>query len=329
MRTTLSFYRYVAVDAPERLRDELRALLADLGARGRIYVAREGVNAQLDLPSGRLAELRAGLARLGGMAAPGLADLRLNVARDAAGLEMSFRKLIVRTREKIVADGLDDDAFDASATGVHLDAAGFNALAARPDAVVVDMRNHYESEVGHFEGALLPPVDTFRESLPVVEELLAERRDKPVVMYCTGGIRCEKASAWLRHRGFAEVYQLEGGIIEYARQVAEGDLENRFRGKNFVFDDRLGERIGSEVISRCHQCGAACDTHVNCVNDHCHLLFLQCAACAKTTGGACSAECADFADLPREEQRAQAGQRVFNGARYPQAHYRGGEGLLS
>lgn len=322
MRTTLSFYRYVAVASPEHLREELRTLLTHLDARGRIYVAREGVNAQLDLPADRLDTLREGLTELSGLDSPGLADLRLNVARDEAGLPTSFRKLIVRVRDKIVADGLDDASFDPAATGTHLDAAGFNALAARPDAVVVDMRNHYESEIGHFEGALKPPVDTFRESLPVVEELLAGHRDRPVAMYCTGGIRCEKASAWLRHRGFSDVYQLEGGIIEYARQVEQGGLDNRFRGKNFVFDERLGERIGPEVISRCHQCGAPSDTHVNCANDHCHLLFLQCAACAKTRRGACSEECAEFAELPREEQRALAPERTFNGARYPQAHYR-------
>lgn len=317
MRTTLSFYRYLAIDSPEAFRDRLRGQLAALDVRGRVYVAREGVNAQLDLPRERLAALRELLD-----ATPGLADLRLNLARDAAGLPTSFRKLIVRTREKIVADGLDDAAFDPADAGTHLDAASFNALAARPDAVVVDMRNHYESEVGHFDGALRPPVDTFRESLPVVEELLAEHRDRPVLMYCTGGIRCEKASAWLRHRGFADVYQLDGGIIEYARQVDERGLDNRFRGKNFVFDERLGERIGPEVIARCHQCGAPCDAHVNCVNDHCHLLFIQCAGCAEAYRGACDATCAAFAALPREEQRARASEYVFNGARYPQAHYR-------
>ena len=329
MRTTLSFYRYVAVASPPQLRDDLHRALARLDARGRIYVAREGVNAQLDLPTEHLDALPPALEALPGLAPPGLADVRLNLARDSAGLATSFRKLVVRVREKIVADGLDDASFDPAATGTHLDAATFNALAAQPDTVVVDMRNHYESEVGHFAGALRPPVDTFRESLPVVEELLADHRDRRVVMYCTGGIRCEKASAWLRHRGFRDVYQLEGGIIEYARQVEARGLDNRFRGKNFVFDERLGERIGPEVISHCHQCGAPCDTHVNCANDHCHLLFLQCGACAKTMHGACSAECAEFAELPRDEQRALVGGRTFNGARYPQAHYRAGEGLLS
>ena len=322
-RTTLSFYRYVRVADPAALRDRLYAEFERLGVLGRVYVATEGINAQASVPTARLGELRALLD-----GTPGLAGLRLNVAVDERGAPASFFKLIVRVRDKIVADGLDDATFDPAAGGEHLDAAGFNALAARPDAVVVDMRNHYESEVGHFAGALTPAVDTFRESLPVVERLLAGKEEAPVLMYCTGGIRCEKASAWFRHRGFRHVYQLDGGIINYAREVAARGLENRFRGRNFVFDERLSEAIGAEVISHCHQCGAPCDRHVNCANDQCHLLFLQCGACAETFRDACSTTCADFAELPRAERRAQAGQHTFNGQRYPNAHYRGDMGEL-
>ena len=321
-RTTLSFYRYVRIDDPRGLRDELYAAFERLGVLGRVYVATEGINAQASVPTDGLDALRDYLG-----ATPGLADLRLNLALEDD--DASFYKLVVKVRDKIVADGLDDASFDPGAGGEHLDAAGFNSLADDPDAVVVDMRNHYESEVGHFRGAVRPAVDTFRESLPVVEELLAGKEDAPVLMYCTGGIRCEKASAWLRHRGFARVYQLEGGIIHYARQVAARGLDNRFVGKNFVFDERLGERVGHEVIGRCHQCGAPADAHVNCANDACHLLFIQCAACAKTYRDACSHTCAEFAALPKAERRARAAGRVFNGQRYPSAHYRAGEGGLA
>ena len=320
-RTTLSFYRYTPIADPQAFRDALYEALSALDVLGRIYVAAEGINAQASVPTARLDALRAHLE-----ATPGLADLRLNLAVEDD--DASFFKLIVKVRPKIVADGLDDASFDPGDGGTHLDAAGFNALAAHPDAVLVDMRNHYESEVGHFEGAVTPAVDTFRESLPVVEELLDGKRDAPVLMYCTGGIRCEKASAWFKHRGFERVYQLDGGIINYARQVEAEGLENRFRGKNFVFDERLGEAITHEVISRCHQCGTPSDRHVNCANDQCHLLFLQCAACAKTYRDACSHTCADFAALPPEERRAQVDQRTFNGQRYPNAHFRSDLGAL-
>ena len=320
-RTTLSFYRYFAIAEPQRFRNELYRQLRELDVLGRIYVAEEGINAQASVPTSRLDELRDYLERT-----PGLEQLRLNLAVEDD--DASFFKLIIKVRPKIVADGLDDSSFNPADGGTHLDAAGFNELASHPEAVVVDMRNHYESEVGHFDGAVTPAVDTFRESLPIVEELLAGKEDSPVLMYCTGGIRCEKASAWFKHRGFKQVYQLDGGIINYARQVEREGLANRFRGKNFVFDERLGETISHEVISRCHQCGVESDRHINCANEQCHLLFLQCPACAKTYHDTCSRTCAEFAALPAEERRAQTGQHTFNGQRYPNAHYRSDMGEL-
>ncbi len=320
-RTTLSFYRYVRIADPQGFRDDLYRNLAICNVLGRVYVAREGINAQASVPTARLDALRTYLDTQ-----PELRGLRLNLAIEDD--DASFYKLVVKTRDKIVADGLDDATFDPADGGTHLDAARFNKLAEHPDAILVDMRNHYESEVGHFDGALRPSVDTFRESLPIVEELLRGREDAPVLMYCTGGIRCEKASAWFKHRGFAKVFQLDGGIINYARQVEAEGLDNRFVGKNFVFDERLGERIGHAVISRCHQCGTPCDAHTNCANDPCHLLFIQCSACAKTFDACCSHTCADFKALPGDEQSVKAVAKTFNGQRYPNAHYRSSMGEL-
>ncbi len=296
-RTTLSFYRYFPVADPRAFRDARYAAWQAWRVYGRVYVAHEGINAQLSLPTALLDTFRADLYAL-----PHLDGVRLNLAVDDNG--KSFYQLKIKVRPKIVADGLDDATFDPARGGQHLDAAAFNRLTDDPHTLVVDMRNHYESEVGRFEHALCPDVDTFREALPVVEQLLAPHRDRPIVMYCTGGIRCEKASAWLRHRGFARVYQLDGGIIEYARQAQGQGLPNKFRGKNFVFDERLGERIGAEVISHCHQCGAPCDTHVNCRNQACNLLFIQCPTCAAAHEGCCSAPCQDMLHLPAEARAA-------------------------
>ncbi|MGB0431859.1 MAG: rhodanese-like domain-containing protein, partial [Bacteroidia bacterium] len=128
-------------------------------------------------------------------------------------------------------------------------------------------------------------------------------KDKPVVMYCTGGIRCEKASAYLKHVGFKDVYQLNGGIIEYTKQCNEKGLKNKFLGKNFVFDERLGEKITDVIISDCHQCGKPCDTHTNCANDACHLLFIQCNECKTKFEGCCSQDCTDFIHLPSDKQK--------------------------
>lgn len=208
----------------------------------------------------------------------------------------------------------------SSNVGEYLQAAEVNAMLDDPDALFIDMRNHYEYEVGHFENALEIPADTFREQLPKAVEMMQAHKDKKIVMYCTGGIRCEKASAWMKHNGFNKVWHIEGGIIEYARKAREQGLPVRFIGKNFVFDERMGERISDEIIAHCHQCGAPCDSHTNCKNDGCHLLFIQCPVCAEKYKGCCSEICCEESALPPEEQRRRRagrenGNKIFNKSR--------------
>lgn len=295
-RRTVSFYRYHRLPNPALFRDHLYLLLEPIGVLGRIYVAEEGINAQVSVPEENWNEFVLKLQEI-----VFLEGNRLNLAVE--NHPASFAVLKIKLRKKIVADGLDDRSFNPADCGQHLNAEAFNQLAKEKNSILVDMRNHYESEVGHFRGAICPDVDTFRDSLPVVEEILEEYRDKNILMYCTGGIRCEKASAWFRHRGFPNVFQLEGGIIKYARDVKEQQLENLFIGKNFVFDERLGERISEDVISHCHQCGAACDSHINCRNEACHLLFIQCSACSAKLENCCSVECLEVVRLPEEVQK--------------------------
>ncbi len=297
-RLTMSFYAYAHIGNPKILRDHLFLCWNALDVLGRIYVAKEGINAQLSVPAPKFDAFKKHLDSVAF-----LRGIRLNIAVEQDN--KSFLKLTVKVRDKIVADGLEDDSFDVTNKGVHLSAKEFNALTSQEDTIVVDMRNHYESEIGHFTGAITPDVDTFRDSLPIIERDLAAHKDnKNLVMYCTGGIRCEKASAYFKHKGFKRVYQLEGGIIEYARQVKDQGLENKFIGKNFVFDERRSETISDDVIAACHQCGAACDTHVNCANEGCHLLFIQCPSCAEQFDQCCSNDCADIVALPLEEQKA-------------------------
>ncbi|WP_167598366.1 rhodanese-related sulfurtransferase [Leeuwenhoekiella sp. ZYFB001] len=296
-RLTLSFYQYAKIGNPQLFRDHLFLAWNQMDVLGRIYVAQEGINAQLSVPAKRFEEFKTFLDGINF-----LENVRLNIAieQDAK----SFLKLKVKVRPKIVADGLDDETFDVTNKGVHVDAATFNELIEADDVVLVDMRNHYESEIGHFKNAVTPDVDTFRDSLDLIEEDLRDHKeDKKLVMYCTGGIRCEKASAYYKHKGFKQVYQLEGGIIEYARQVEQLKLENKFKGKNFVFDHRRGERISEDIISNCHQCGKPCDTHVNCANEACHLLFIQCDECAEAMNHTCSDECKEVIALPYEVQK--------------------------
>ncbi|GAL78548.1 rhodanese domain protein [Algibacter lectus] len=267
------------------------------GGFGRIYVAHEGINGQLSLPADRFNEFKAHLDTI-----DFLKDIRLNVAVEQDN--KSFLKLKVKVRNKIVADGLNDDTFDVRNKGVHVDAGKFNELIEDENTVLVDMRNHYESEIGHFKNAVTPDVDTFRESLDIIEDdLKAHKEDKNLVMYCTGGIRCEKASAYFKHKGFKNVFQLEGGIIEYTRQVKEQQLENKFLGQNFVFDERRAERISDDVIANCHQCGTPFDVHTNCANEACHLLFIQCDNCKTEMDNCCSTNCKEIHALPYEEQK--------------------------
>lgn len=294
-RITLSFYRYVILESMEHLRDELYMKLNELNVFGRIYLAHEGINAQISVPEQNWSFFKELLDSY-----PQFRNVDLKIAIEDDG--KSFYKLIVRIRTKIVADGLNDDSFDVTNVGKHLSAKEFNDAMKQKGTVVVDMRNHYESEVGHFKNAILPDADTFRQELPLVLDILKDKKEKKILLYCTGGIRCEKASAFLRHHGFEDVNQLNGGIIYYAQQVKAEGLESAFIGKNFVFDDRLGERITTEIISTCHQCGQTCDRHVNCANDDCHLLFIQCESCAEKTKGCCTANCTEIVSLPLEEQ---------------------------
>ena len=296
-RTTLSFYKYWPIRQPAFFRDYLYEHWSDLGVLGRIYVSAEGINAQLSVPDENLDRFREDL-----FSVSFLDGVRLNLA--VRQDNRAFFKLIIKVRRKIVADGIDDPSFNPANTGVHLSAEKFNELAAREGTILIDMRNHYESEVGHFKGAVCPDADTFRDQIAMVEKMLEGKEDNNIVMYCTGGIRCEKASAYLKHKGFPHVHQLEGGIIKYARDVKEAGLENLFVGVNFVFDERMAERISADVIARCHQCGNPYDQHKNCKNEACHLLFIQCPACAQALEDCCSEDCRHTASLPEEAQRA-------------------------
>lgn len=281
---------------------------------GRIYVAQEGINAQLALPSVHFEAFKAVVYTI-----DFLKGIRLNIAIEEK--QKSFIKLDIKVRAKIVADGIEDPTFSLQNSGKYLDAAAWNEMMEKPDSVVIDMRNHYESEVGRFEGASCPDTDTFREELARVLDLYKEEKDKPILMYCTGGIRCEKASAWMKHNGYNEVYHLEGGIINYVNQVNASSLDNKFKGVNFVFDQRLAERITEDVIAQCHQCGEPADKHINCANTGCHLLFIQCDACAAKFEHCCSEECKAVIHLDAETQvqlrKGKPAGRIFYKGRFP------------
>ncbi len=316
-RFTLSFYKYELIKNLEIFRNFLFVQFNSIDVLGRIYIANEGINAQLSLAAKNIDLLKKILDEISF-----LKNVRLNIAIEHDN--QSFLKLKIKIRDKIVADGLGNDEYDLKNNGIHVNAREFNKLLNDKNTIAIDMRNHYESEIGHFEGAYLPNVDTFRESLPIINKKYSKyKKDKKILMYCTGGIRCEKASSYLMQNGYENVFQLDGGIIEYTRQVKYEKIQNKFIGRNFVFDNRLSERISDKIISKCHQCGNKCDEHVNCNNEACHLLFIQCEKCRFRYNGCCSSDCKDIFQLPVDVQKQlrkgkKNSNKIFKKGRFKQ-----------
>lgn len=284
-RKTLSFYRYVKLDDLQALRDTLYLEWQKLNVLGRVYVAHEGINAQISVPEHNLELFRRQLYQY-----PQFNEVPFKMAVEEGH---SFIKLAIKIKHEIVAYRIPEKDYDMSTIGKHLNAEAFNQ-AIEGGAIVVDMRNQYETEVGHFENAIIPKVDRSQELLSEALRLLEGKEDKKILLYCTGGIRCEKASSYLLHNGFKDVNQLSGGIIQYAHEVKSTHLPSKFIGKNFVFDGRLGERITDDIISHCHQCDAKSDNHLDCANKLCHILFIQCQSCAEKYHQCCSQACADL-----------------------------------
>lgn len=310
IRKTFSFYRYINIAQPEVLRNELYRSWSNLNIFGRIYISTEGINAQGSCPEKNWDELIENLD-----SNDTLKEMPLKIAIEDGE---SFYKLKIKVKDEIVAYNVGKEEYNMNEVGHHLSAEEFNKKMAQDNTHVVDMRNYYESEVGRFENAIIPDVDTSRELLPEVKKLLKGHEDDEVLLYCTGGIRCEKASSYLINSGFKHVNQLHGGIIQYAHDVKTKGLTSKFIGKNFVFDARMGERVTNDIIGKCHQCGNPADRHLDCGNDACHILFIQCDQCYVTYSGCCSKECEAFAKLPVEEQRIlrKDPDKVVSNARY-------------
>ncbi|MFB6257993.1 MAG: rhodanese-related sulfurtransferase [Flavobacteriales bacterium] len=308
-RVEFSFYRYTELSHPDCLKEELYEEWSRLGVLGRVYLSREGINAQVSVPEPEKDRFKTVLDQR-----PAFQNMALRPAIEHRN--DAFLKLRIKVRPKLVADGIPEGSLDLEQGPGHLSPEEFHRAMEEKDSIVVDMRNHYESEVGRFKGALTPESETFREELPQVHRALKGQEDKRILLYCTGGIRCEKAGAYLRQQGFKKVEQLEGGIIEYARRMKEIDEIPKFYGKNFVFDERLGERVTDDVIARCHQCGKACDRQVNCRYEGCNLLFIQCEDCERKWEHCCSPECKEMTHLSPEERRehrkGQNPKRRFN-----------------
>jgi UPF0176 protein len=296
-RIVVSFYRYVRISNPEQLRNALFAEWQALGCLGRIYLSQEGINAQMSIPEPQFEQFKKELFKRNEFKNI-LFKIGVDQSNDA------FWKLAIKTKHQIVADGLAPGEYDVTNVGTHLSAKEFNQKITE-GATVVDMRNNYESAIGKFEGAITPNAYTFREELPMAVEMLKGKEEEPVLLYCTGGIRCEKASSYLKHKGFKNVYQLHGGIIDYKHQIEKEGLQSKFLGKNFVFDGRIGERITDDILGKCYQCFSACDDYTNCAEQKCNLLFIQCQACQEKMNGFCSDVCKEGKYTPQATEQKE------------------------
>ena len=295
----LSFYRFVPLEAPEELAAALRAYLHPLNVRGRIYVAREGVNAQLVVPDVALSALQQLLAA-DAPYLPELAGVRLNPDPTPMSLEMyhrspPFRSLHVRCRRQVLTDGLAQE-LDLSQRGQELAPVEWHAALDDPHAVLIDVRNAYESRVGTFQGAAESRplhTDTFRDTWRALQHQLSDMpRDRRILTYCTGGIRCEKAAAYLHTRlGFSNVQRLAGGIVAYAAEARKHGWASKFKGANYVFDERLESRVTDDVLAQCETCGTPYDSYAQCAHVPCHRRFIQCPKCRRRYTGCCGPKC--------------------------------------
>jgi len=294
-RITLSFYKYVDFKDLSTFRDKLYKDLNGLNVLGRVYIAKEGINAQISIPENQYNNFTGYI--------HSYKELKGVQIKNAIQEGPSFYKLIIKIKNEIVAYGINENSYDMNKVGEHLDPIEFNRQLSKPGSIVVDIRNHYESEVGHFKNAIIPDIDRSQDLLEEVKRLLDGKEDEKILLYCTGGIRCEKASSFLIKNNFKDVNQLNGGIVNYAHEVKKNKLDSEFIGKNFVFDSRMGERITSDIISSCHQCKKEADSHTNCKNDLCHLLFIQCKQCSKNYKGCCCPECLDYYNLDEKNKK--------------------------
>ena len=293
-RITISFYKYIKIKNIKDIRDELFIEFYKMKILGRIYVAEEGINAQISIPENKIINLKKYLKNN---------KLLKNIdIKNAVEEGLSFFKLTIKIKKEIVAFNVSKKEYNMNVVGKHLNYKGFhNAIS--EGATIIDMRNYYEGEVGKFENAIIPDIDKSMDLLPEVRKILSGREKEKILLYCTGGIRCEKASSYLIHHGFMDVNQLKGGIVKYANDIKKNKIKSKFIGKNFVFDNRIGENITEDIISCCHQCSYPSNQHTNCSNESCNILFIQCPKCNKKYDNCCSKKCFDFSNLPINIQK--------------------------
>ncbi len=282
MGKILLYYKYVDIEDPHAIKRWQQELCADLGLTGRILIGKEGINGTVGGTN------KATDAYIKAMQEhPLFSDVDFKTSKGGAE---HFPKLRVAIRKEIVTLGIAPEALTPEQGGKHLEPKEVHELLEKhpEDLVILDTRNTYESRIGTFKNAITPEIDNFRDFPEYIENNIDQFKDKQVLMFCTGGVRCERATAVLQEKGIAkEIYQIKGGIHRYAEQFPDG----YFRGKNYVFDGRIAVKINDDILGSCYLCDKECDKYTNCVNVQCNLQYIACKECLKKLESTCSFEC--------------------------------------
>ncbi len=282
MGKIILFYRYVAITYPEQVRKWQHRLCTELKLTGRIIIAHEGINGTL---GGEIDALERYKKEMHDH------SLFTNIDfKESEGTKDYFPRLRIVVKNEITHLGLDTKAIRADMGGEHLTPTQTHDLLKNPpkDLIILDTRNEYESRIGAFINAIKPNIQYFRELPHYIDENLAIFKDKEVLMYCTGGVRCERATAYLKSKNVAtKVYQIEGGIHRYAEQFPDGF----FRGKNYVFDGRIAVNVNNDILTTCEHCAQPFDEFTNCLNASCNKQFIACPSCVESINNTCSKTC--------------------------------------
>lgn len=301
MGKILLFYKYVDIEYPKQVQKWQQKLCADLGLTGRIIIAHEGINATVGGSEKNVEIYKKAMEK-----DPRFRGIDFKESQGGSGC---FPRMRIIVKNEIVYLGLDPQKVTAKNGGQHLTPEETHTLiASKPDdLVILDARNDYEWRIGAFTDAIKPDIEHFRQFPQYVDENLEQFKNKQVLMYCTGGIRCERASAYLNEKGVAKkVYQISGGIHRYVEQYPDGF----FRGKNYVFDDRVAVRVNNDILSTCTLCSTLCDDYTNCLNAECNEHFIACPACIEKYGNACSATCQEL--LKTQKVKPRPDRNVIN-----------------
>ncbi len=287
MGKILLFYKYIHIENPEEIQVWFRDLCTELNLTGRILLAHEGINGTVG----------------GSDKATAIFIEKMNNhslffdmdIKEAPGDETFFPRMRIVIKNTIVNLGIDPKILTTKNTGVHLTPKeAHNLLNEKPeDLVIIDTRNNYEARVGTIPGSMIPDKRYFREFPEYIEEQKENLKNKQVLMFCSGGIRCERASAYIKEQGIAkEVYQIKGGIHRYIEQFPDG----HFKGTYYVFDGRVGVKVTDDILTNCDLCNIPCDFYVNCMNGRCNKQFIGCPSCIKDFAECCSLNCQKLVD---------------------------------